>query len=301
MVNLTATSLPRGFSRRQAFGLVAGFAFAFPRLGKATTEKRVAAIDWAMLETLMAVGQNPVAATELIRFREIAVEPSVPETVVDLGLRGSPNFELLHVLKPELILSSPFYARHKTLLEEIAPVLSLPFYVKGEPPYAKALSAVLQLGAVVNRPDEAAWTLSEQEHILAKLRVELQRFSDRPTYLINIGDARHFRVFGADSLFGDILNRVGLENAWSNRSRFTFAAPVPLEQLADRPEARIVIVSDIPVEARSGLRGSMIWNSLEPVRAGRVVNIANVNPYGGIVAALRFARLLRDGLIQNVQ
>jgi ABC-type Fe3+-hydroxamate transport system substrate-binding protein len=283
--------------RRQALGLLAAFAVAWDV--KAAEPRRIAAIDWAMLETLMALGVTPIAATELIQFRSGAVEPEIPQSVVDLGLRGSPNFELLHLLRPELILISPFYVRHRPALVAIAPVFSLPFYIQGEPPYAKALAAVSALGTLLGRADEATKVLAEQAAMLERFRQQLSPFSARPTYIINVGDSRHFRAFGADSMFGDIMQRLGLPNAWTDRSRFTFAAPVPMENLAANPDARIVIVSDIPVEARSSLRDSMIWKSLKPVQQGRVVNIGNVNPYGGITAGLRFARLLSEALTKG--
>ncbi|WP_442981313.1 iron-siderophore ABC transporter substrate-binding protein [Rhizobium sp. S152] len=285
-----------GIARRHLLRMLA-LASVFPRSALAAAPRRVAAIDWAMLETVMALGVVPIAATELIKFRSDAREPVVPDSVADLGLRGAPNYELLHLLKPDMILSSPFYTRQKPVLEAIAPVVSMPFYVKGEPPFEKALTAVRDLGRLLDRADAAKLVLDQAAAMLEATRTQLQPFAVRPTYVINIGDARHFRAFGADSMFGDILARLGLANAWTDQSRFTFAAPVPIEDLAARPDARIVVVSDIPVEARTGLRDSMIWRSLEPVKAGRVVMIGNVNPYGGITAGLRFARLLRDGLL----
>ncbi|MBB4091666.1 iron-siderophore ABC transporter substrate-binding protein [Brucella pecoris] len=284
-------------SRRKALGLLA--ALAFTQRARANPALRIAAIDWAMLETAMALGVTPIAATELIQFRKDAVEPAIPESVTDLGLRGSPNFELLYLLKPDLILSSPFYTRHEPALTAIAPVLSLPFYVQGEPPYQKALAAVSELGRKLGLEAKAEAVLREQEFFLAQTADALMPFADRPTYLVNIGDARHFRAFGDDSMFGDIVSRLGLPNAWTDHSRFTFAAPVPLETLAEKPEARIVIISDIPVEARNSLRNSLIWRSLQPVRDGRVHLLGNVNPYGGITAGLRFARLLKNALLEQ--
>lgn len=277
--------------------LIGATAFAVAKKVRAQPSLRVAAIDWAMLETLMALGIAPIAATELIQFKSDAIEPVIPLEVVDLGLRGSPNFELLHLLKPELILTSPFYTRHLGALQSIAPVLSLPFYVRGEPPYQKAIDALHQLGAQVNRVPEAVAAAGEALSQLDEGRSRLRPFAARPTYLINVGDARHVRIFGTDSMFGDVLQRLGLPNAWADRSRFTFAAPVPIENLAAVPEARIVIISDIPVEARRGLSESMIWNSLEAVRHGRVLKLANINPYGGLTAAMRFKRLLDAGLV----
>ncbi len=282
------------WGRREFLGLLAASAIAGNVRAQATP--RIAAIDWAMLETAVALGVMPVAATELIQFRIGAVEPEIPENVADLGLRGAPNFELLQLIRPDLILISPFYTRYTGRLEAIAPVFSLPFYVKGEPPFDKALAAVTALGEKLGRTDGARQVLGETEAALQAMRTRIASFSARPTYVINIGDARHFRAFGADSMFGDVLGRLGLANAWVDRSQFTFAAPVPLENLAATPEARIVIVSDIPVEARESLRNSAIWRSLPAVREGRVLTLGNVSPYGGITAGMRFARLLTEAL-----
>jgi ABC-type Fe3+-hydroxamate transport system substrate-binding protein len=284
-------------SRRQALALLA--AFSVPGLSRAATPRRIVAIDWAMLETLVALGVMPIAATELIQFRKDAVEPILDDAVADLGLRGSPNFELLRLLQPDLILISPFYARYEATYRSIAPVLSLPFYVRGEPPYQKALDAVSKLATELGLVDKGRDVLSDQARLLQETGESLRAFADRPTYLVNVGDSRHVRVFGADSMFGDILVRLGLKNAWKDRSRYTFAAPVPIENLAAEPDARIVIISEIPVEARNGLKNSIIWRSLEPVRAGRVLMLDNINPYGGVLAAARFTRLLKAAMLNS--
>jgi len=280
--------------RELLLGVVASFLSAD---ANAESGEGIAAIDWAMLETVIALGVMPIAASELIQFRKDAVEPAIPRSVVDLGLRGSPNLELLHLLKPEMILISPFYTRHQASLELIAPVISLEFYVRGQPPVEKSLAAVQMLGDRLGRPEIAARVLGEFAHDLAEMKQALARFSVRPFYLVNIGDARHVRIFGSDSMFGDILVRLGLRNAWKDRSRYTFAAPVPIEELAAEKEAHLVVISEVPVEARSTLRSSVIWNSLPPVREGRVTMLDNINPYGGVLAGMRFARLLQDALL----
>jgi ABC-type enterochelin transport system substrate-binding protein len=122
---------PVMISRRQALGIVAGLCLV-PGISRAQ-DLRIAAIDWAMLETALVLGMPVTAATELKQFRKEAIEPSLSPDITDLGLRGSPNFELLRLMSPDLILISPFYARNQSKFEGIAPVISLPFYVKGEP------------------------------------------------------------------------------------------------------------------------------------------------------------------------
>ena len=301
MVSESRDAYGRGISRRQALTLLAAFAIPGKAFAEASQSlpRRIAAIDWAMLETLVALGIMPVAATELVQFRKDAVEPMLAESVADLGLRGSPNLELLRLLRPDLILISPFYVRFEASFRAIAPVLSLPFYNRGEPPYQRAMDAVSALAKELGREAQGREVVAEQAALFEEARVSLQAFAARPTYLVNIGDSRHVRIFGADSMFGDILSRLGLPNAWTDRSRYTFAAPVPIENLAAAPEARIVIISDIPVEARNGLKNSMIWQSLQPVRSGRVLMLSNINPYGGISAAARFTRLFKAAMLSS--
>ena len=111
---------------RRAFLTAAGILLAAGLPLRAGVGPRLAAIDWAMLETATALGHMPVAAAELIRFRADVGVPAIPDTVTDLGLRGAPNFELLQLVRPTLILSSPYYTRYQARMEAIAPVLSLP-------------------------------------------------------------------------------------------------------------------------------------------------------------------------------
>lgn len=298
MVDLQVVTGPFQTGRRAFLRSVAAFAatgslFA-PTLVRAGQGPRLAAIDWAMLETAVALGQMPVAACELIGYRAQAVTPVIPPDVVDLGLRGAPNFELLQLTRPDLILSSPFYEQHRPRLEGIAPVLSLPFYVPGERPLQKAFAALEALASATDRPEAAYRAASDAEVGFERAAARLAEMADRPVGLVDIGDARHLRAFGFDSMFGDVLVRLGLQNGWEGRTRFSFRAPIPLEGLADLPEARLVIVGDVAVEARQSLRRSVLWRALPQVRGERVYQLPSVTPFGGLPAALRFAELLAE-------
>ena len=288
-----------------AGGLLAGRAAGRPALAAGADRPRLAAIDWAMLETAVAIGQMPVAACELIRFRADAVTPAIPAGVVDLGLRGAPNFELLQLIRPDLILTSPYYVAREAQMRAIAPVMSLPFYVPGEAPLPKALAALDALARAVGDAGAgmSARTRADAGFDAAAARIAGwqngggQDAADRAVCVINIGDARHFRAFGPDSLFGNVLTRIGLRNAWDRPTQFAFLAPVPIETLAEFPDATIVIVSDVPVAAARSLGRSAIWRALPAVAAGRVRVLPDVSAFGGVLAALRFAELVSSALV----
>lgn len=284
---------------RRRFLTAAGLLLAAALSSRAGTADRpaprLAAIDWALLETAMALDLAPVAATEMIRFhRDSGFAP--PPGITDLGLRGAPNFELLQLTRPELILTSPFYDSYRSRLEAIAPVLSHAVYPPGQPPLPHAREAVTALARAVGRDDDGVRVLARADARMAVLRDRLASHRDRPVALINLGDARHLRAFGHDSLFGSTLSQLGLTNAWTGATAFSFLAPVPLERLAEMPEARLALVGEIPPEARRGLSRSHLWRALPQVRADRVTHLPQMNPYGGLPSALRMADALADAL-----
>ncbi|MDZ5699737.1 iron-siderophore ABC transporter substrate-binding protein [Chelativorans sp. M5D2P16] len=285
---------PSLLTRRTFMGLSAGAVLAAGSAAAAQT--RVAAIDWAMLETALALGILPVAATELVQYRKIVVEPPVPETTADIGLRGTPNYEMLRLAEPDLILSSNFYVAQHASLERIAPVVSAPVYQPGSPAYELAEGAARAIGSATGLERQAKDLIGQSAATLRNSAKLLEPLTDRPTFAISVGDARHFRAFGPDSMIGGVLERLGFENAWHADTSYSAAAPVGFEALAEVPEARVIIVEPIPPDAGPGLLENALWRALPMVREGRVVTIAPVNHFGGLPSAMRFSRLLADAM-----
>lgn len=181
-----------------------------------------------MLETAIAIGHMPVAACELIRFRADAIQPELPPDVTDLGLRGAPNFELLQLTRPDLILTSPYYTRYQDRLEALAPVLSSPFYTPGEPPCPRRWrrwtswpprSMTRRPAAAHKRPPPPIWPAARPNWPPTPICPISGQYRRCP---------QHLRAFDFDSLFGSTLPLLGLQNAWSGGTRFSFMAPVPI-------------------------------------------------------------------------
>ncbi len=95
----------------------------------------------ALLETLLALGVVPVAAAELVLYRRQVIEPAVPESVADLGLRGSPSFEALKLLAPDLILGSNYTAGLNRRSAALRRWRASPSMGPGGHPYAAAEAA----------------------------------------------------------------------------------------------------------------------------------------------------------------
>ncbi|CAH1650891.1 hypothetical protein BOSEA31B_10565 [Hyphomicrobiales bacterium] len=94
---------------------------------------------------------------------------------------------------------------------------------------------------------------SDTEAELAALRDKLKPLATRSVIAVNFGDARHFRVFGDDSLFGEVLKRLGLTNAWTARTSYSAMAPIGLEALVRVPHAFIALIPPVPPGAMQTL------------------------------------------------
>ncbi|APO71640.1 ferrichrome ABC transporter substrate-binding protein (plasmid) [Rhizobium gallicum] len=281
------------FTRRHLMALTA--ALATPALVRAAEARRVATLDWALLETLLAIGANVVAGTELRQFRQVVVKPEVPASVADLGLRGTPNFEVLRFARPDLIFNSNFYAWADARMNPIAPVENHAVYKPGEDPYELARQTTLAIGERLEL--EAARGLTEElAGKLQRYRTVFAQGDGRPIIPINLGDARHYRVFGSDSMFGAVLKRTGLTNAWQGVTSYSAMAPVGIETLASMPDAWIVLIPPHPKDALATLEMSAFWNALPAVFEKRVIILDSINPYGALPAAMRFADLLVEAL-----
>ncbi|WP_029004558.1 ABC transporter substrate-binding protein [Azorhizobium doebereinerae] len=283
-------------SRRRLLAGLAAAALVPAAARAAAPAVRVATLDWALLETLLAIGVTPVAAAELVLYRQVVVEPELPAAVADLGLRGTPNYEALRLLRPDLIFGSNYTSWADPKLRLIAPVENISIYGPGARPYAAAEAATLAVGARTGRTGAAEALVAGARARLAALKARLAGGDGRPVLVINLGDDRHFRVFGADSMFGEVLERLGLANAWTAGTRYSATAPMGLEVLAQIGEAWIAVLPPVPAPARKMLAGGGFWHALPNVRAGRVVELAPVDPFGALPAGLRFARLLAEAL-----
>ncbi len=275
-------------NRRQFLALAAALA-ARP----ARAAGGIAVVDWALLETALALGVVPAAAAELRQYARVVGEPAVPAGVVDIGLRGNPNLELLSNLAPELIVISNFYEYRRLSYERIAEVLSLPVYLVGQPCLPLLRRSTLNLGRRLGRADRAESLIAAFDASVATAR-QNRRPDGRPAMAINLGDRRHARLFGDDTLFGGVLAAASYRNAFAD-TRYSMTAPAGIEALAREAEAELFVIGPLPPGGAEALAGNALWQALPQVAAGRVRLLPPLDHFGGLPTATRFATLIAAG------
>ncbi len=293
--------MTKGVSRREcltALLLASTAASAWAQVGQAASP-RVAVLDWGLTTSVLSLGIAPAGIAEIELYRRWSDDFPIPANVQDLGLRTEPNLEVLAALKPDVIFTTPFSESVRPMLERIAPTRSYATYTPGGKPLLRSMEVLREMAAVLNAEAQAAAVIAHAEETFAAMRRALEGRSVPPLLLAGFMDSRHTRIYGPDSLFGNVLDRLGLRNAWSHPTNFWGFSLVGTHELAPYPDAQLFAIEPIPADAPLSRSGSGLWQSLPFVRAGRVGTLPTCWAFGDVSTAARFARSLTKTILER--
>ncbi|MTD27305.1 Fe(3+)-hydroxamate ABC transporter substrate-binding protein FhuD [Erwinia sorbitola] len=269
----------------------------FPFAARAATEQRIIALEWLPLELLMALGVMPAGAAELYGYRQWVGEPQLPESVVDVGLRTEPNLELITQMKPSLILYSQGYGPDPARFMRIAPGLGFTFNEGGTgKPLTSARHSLMKLATHIDRVPQAVAHLADLDNQLQRLKTKLANRPKRPLLLMSILDPRHVIVFSANGLFQEVLDNVGLENAWKAETTFWGSVVIGIERLAELGDVDAIGFEHGNQNIVDQVTATALWQSLPFVRSGRFKQMPRVWFYGATLSAMQLIGSLDHAL-----
>lgn len=257
---------------------------------------RVASLDWALAETMLALGHKPIAIVDAASWNKFVVEPPLPAGIADLGLSTEINFELLAALRPDLILTSPFVQELEPALRRIGDTLELSVFEKSAVPFAQQQKLTRTLGDRLGRTEAAEAFLASAEKQFDSYRARISALRPLPVLLVNFMDARHVRIYGGSGLYQNVLDRIGVTNAWAGETNYWGYSTVGIEKLATTRNLRLIAFEPIPADTYPTLDRSPLWSQLPFVKAGQVSTLPPVLMFGALPSALRFAHLLVEHL-----
>ena len=289
-----------GALRRRAFlgGLAAGALPLGSALGAGQAPDAVC-LEWTSAEMLMSLGVMPRAVADLAGYRIWAVAPELAPSVLDLGSRGEPSMERIAALKPGLIVTASGYGQDESRLRRFAPVETLRLYEGSTAALADAEGEFLRLADRLGRRPRAERMIADVSATLAGLRADLAAKDLPPVAVLSLFDDRHARVYGRNGLFQDVMDRLGVRNAWTGETSAWGFATVGFENLVTLGDCAVVALQPVPVHVDIRIRQSRLWAALPAVKRGQVARIPAVWPFGGLAAAERFARFLHGALLRQ--
>jgi ferric hydroxamate transport system substrate-binding protein len=290
--------------------LLAPLGIARAAVATTTTNRpapRVVVLDWGLVETLLAMGFTPVGVSEIDAYNDSVVSPRVPAHVPDVGLRLAPSLELLQQLAPDLILINSSQESQREMLERIAPVRAFAVYTDAGAPLRHSQQVTLQLAELCGRPDAGHALIDATGRALATSRARIAAhrartqptLAPRPLYLIRFFDGRHIGVYGARSLFQDVMDALDVLNAWHGPTDYWGIGVAGLEKLAASPDADLLYFEPLPTGVARTLASNRLWHALPAVAEGRVATLPPFWGFGMLPSAIRFADALTAALTQD--
>jgi iron complex transport system substrate-binding protein len=255
-----------------AFPVTIGTAF-----GDVTVEEeptRVVALGWSDAETALALGVQPVGASDWLAVGGDDglgdwVEQSydeAPELIETL----EPSLEAIAALGPDLILdtrSAGTQDRYDSL-SQIAPTISQP---EGVGPYQTTWQQQLELvGQALGRTDEAAALQGEVEQAFADAAAAHPEFAGTEV-AVGAYTSDGFGAYVSGDSRVQFMEQLGFVNKEEIEAQATenFFIPVSEEQLS-LLDAELTVVFPIFTEA-SEFTSNPLWTALPSVQEGRAV------------------------------
>ncbi|PWC16163.1 Fe(3+)-hydroxamate ABC transporter substrate-binding protein FhuD [Brenneria roseae subsp. roseae] len=268
----------------------AGQAATYPDLN------RIVALEWLPVELLMALGVMPLAIADKPNYRLWVNEPALPERVIDVGLRTEPNLEQLTQLKPSLILYSEGYGPSVEKMTRIAPIMGFGFSDNQGKPLSVARASLIKLANALGMPDAAERHLALLSRFIQQSTTRLHPYTQRPLLLISLLDSHHALVIGKNSLFQEVMDHIGIENAWKGETNFWGSAVVGIERLAEINNAHVLCFEHGDSALIEQVARSPLWQAMPFIRERRWQQVPAVWLYGGTLSAMRFAQVLAQAL-----
>ncbi|MBW9463941.1 Fe(3+)-hydroxamate ABC transporter substrate-binding protein FhuD [Kluyvera sp. EC_51] len=257
--------------------------------------ERIVALEWLPVELMLALGVTPYGVADIPNYRMWVNEPVLPDSVIDVGLRTEPNLELLTQMKPSMLVWSAGYGPSPKILARIAPGRSFAFS-DGKQPLEQARRSLLEMAELLNKHDVAHRHLAEFDAYIDSLKPRFASRGERPLLIMSLLDPRHMLVFGPNCLFQEILDRLGVKNAWQGETNFWGSTVVGIDRLAAYKDVDVLCFDHGNAADMRQLAATPLWQAMPFVRANRVQNVPAVWFYGATLSAMNFARILDNAL-----
>ncbi|MGS0897327.1 ABC transporter substrate-binding protein [Burkholderia stagnalis] len=293
--------------RRRALGALCALPVASlapglapPARAAAGATPRVASLSWAGAQILLSLGVAPLGLTECADYPRSGARPALPAGVIELGLHAEPNLELLQRIGPDLIVIDTNQAALDARLTRIAPTVTVDIYnPRRGTPLDRAIAETLRIGALLGREAAAHRHLADVDAQLAACAAAVSSLAARPPVLIVdlYDDGRHLYLYGPNSMMQDVMDRLGVRNAWRGSTDSGYLL-TGIETLASMGDARMYYISHGARDriALHNLSRSALWQHLPFVQAQRFVPLPGFFTYGATPCAVQFAQALTAGL-----
>ena len=252
----------------------------------------IASPDWGNAATLTAMGYPPIATGDVRVWDRWVGTPTLPSSIIDLGIRYQPNAELIAQLPVDLVVDNFFYKHARNLYGNV-PAESVMFAAKGETAtWADYTEPTRELGELINNPTlaEDYITKSQQDISLASERFRQHYPEVNKFAVVQFADANNMRMYVANSLFKPAFDKMDKELVVLGKGNNWGFVPIRMGDLAQLDEDTCLLIIDpLSPITRAEIKDSLVWQRLDYGNTRCVGELPPVWIYGGMSSLVSLA------------
>ena len=262
--------------------------------------KKVIALDWALTETVLSLGINPIGVADVQGYQSWVKKPELNDSAMDVGSRREPNLELITELKPDVILISQHMLSMYEKLNAIAPTLVYTVYSNKKTPLVSAKDITLQLGKLLNKDQQAREVIIKTEQRLSDNGDKIRRIqsNNKPLLFIRFINDKTVRVHSEGSLAQATIDEMRLVNAWQEVTNMWGFTTAGFEALAQHQQSNVLIFGPLKEAEKKQLTQSALWQAMAFTRSNLVYELPAIWTFGGLISAQRFSDNITQQLTQ---
>lgn len=268
-------------------------------------ELRVFTPDWGVGATLVEIGNPPIAIGDKRIYPVWVNTPKLPDSVLDIGIRGQPNTELLAQLQPDLIFNTFFYNHNAMFYDPQVPVYDVDFGFKDNdmtsiPKWSRFSEPTLQIGEQLNKKAQAAEYIAEGKLRILQAGETVNKHigKDKKIFAMGFWDARQLNVATINSPVSLALQMMGYEMLTLGEGSQWGVTNVPMHTLYELPDDVCLIINEpIPQTMKYEIAHSPIWQRSPFFKPDACIyKIDPVWTNGGIEVLVSFAENLEKAV-----
>lgn len=263
----------------------------------------VVALEWMEAENLVALGVMPVGVADVDGYTTWNTAAPLDDTVRDVGTRSEPSSDSILDLEPDLVIMEA--EGHDALIEELEQYVPVMVTVGSDADgnIAHMRKTFSSIAEAVGREEEAEAVLADLDTTLADATAALADADmDGEDFLLADGYLQGssfvVRVFAEGSLFSELAEEVGLNNAWTEPGDEVWGLSMTdIEGLTTLDDLRFFYSASDADPIEDGTLDSPIFDTLPWVQSGQVYKLdPGTWTFGGPASCTKFVEQLVDKL-----
>jgi ABC-type Fe3+-citrate transport system substrate-binding protein len=231
---------------------------------------KVVALEYSFVDAMAAVGMSPAGVADDDHPERI-IAPIREKTgkYTSVGLRATPNIQVITSLKPDLIIADS--GRHKAIyaqLSKIAPTIAYPS-LNGN--YQQVLDSEMSTAIALNKCDEMKTRLAEHAKLLTELKAKVPAGEERKALFVRASE-KGFTGFPPKAYTPGVLAAVGIGTALPDENGDA-SVSLTLETLTTtKPEVMFIAPNPGPTLADQWKK-SPLWKQVPAVKDNRTFEV----------------------------